>query len=603
MANRRSWFGLRRPELALVHSPRYLLDVPGVLHDALRAERILTFLLGERLLRPQQVLAPQPAPIAALRRVHDDDYLEGLHRPGGLIPIIGFDVDDELQARILEMLRWMTGGTMLAVARALERGGVAVNLGGGFHHAHRASGGGFCAYNDVAIAIAAERARGFAGRVLVVDLDLHDGDGTRAIFAADPTVHTFSMHNWDWVEAPALESTAVAFGSAIEDGPYLALLEEHLPPLFERFRPELVILLAGADAAAGDRLGDGELSPDGLLERDLRVLALARGQEPQPVPLAMLLAGGYGNDAWRYAARTLAWLASGQRREPPPTAEIAVERYRLMALMRSMGSTPASSDSAAATAGGEDWGLTAEDLSGLEGPPRETRLLGYYTEAGLELALERAGLIERLRKLGYPRPALELDLENPQGQTVRLFGDAARTELLVEARMRRDRTAVEGLELLNVEWLLLQNPRARFTAERPPLPGQSHPGLGLAEDVAALLVLACERLHLDGLLFVPSHAHLILPGPERIRFLDPSAEARWRRFKQLAHNLPLVEVAARLERGELRDPETGAVARWQPAAVVYPVSPALRELVESDDYERRVAAAMAASADRGRTGA
>src|SRR5688572_33379883 len=108
MATRRSWFGRRPPELTLVHSHRYLLDVPGVVHDALRAERILTFLTGARLVRAEQVLAPRPAPIAALRRVHDDDYLEGLHRRGGLIPIVGFDVQDQLQMRILDMLRWMT---------------------------------------------------------------------------------------------------------------------------------------------------------------------------------------------------------------------------------------------------------------------------------------------------------------------------------------------------------------------------------------------------------------------------------------------------------------------------------------------------------------
>lgn len=587
--NPRSWMRRRRPQLAVVHSPRYLLDVPGVLHDALRAERILTFLTGERLIGPAQILAPQSPPIAALRRVHDDDYLEGLHRRGGLVPILGFDVDDQLQARILDMLRWMTGGTMAAVAQARARGGVAVNLGGGFHHAHRASGGGFCAYNDVAIAIAAERAQGFSGRVLVVDLDLHDGDGTRSIFADDSTVHTFSLHNQDWQEGPAVESTAVALGAGITDERYLAALDQHLPPVVERFRPELVILLAGADPAADDRLGDGALSPDGLFERDRRVLDLAREHGPQPLPLAMLLAGGYGNDAWRYAARTLAWLASGQRREPPPTAEIAVQRYRSMATMRAA-PEPATAESETA----EDWGLTAEDLGGLEGPPQETRLLGYYTEAGLELALERAGLIERLRKIGYAQPVLELDLKNPQGQTVRLFGDASRQELLVEARVRRDRTAVEGMDLLAVEWLLLQNPRAQFTAGRRPLPGQAHPGLGLAEDVAALLVLACERLHLDGLLFVPSHAHLILPGPERIRFLDPAAEARWRLLKRLAQNLPLAEVSARLERGELRDPETGATARWEPAVVVYPVSPALRHLVESEEYEQRVAAAASA---------
>ena len=119
----------------------------------------------------------------------------------------------------------MTGGTLLAAQLARASGGIAVNLGGGFHHAHRDRGRGFCIFNDVAVAILAQRAHGFRGRILVIDLDLHDGDGTRTIFAADPTVHTYSVHNQNWDDRPAVETTVIPLGPGVDDARYMATLQ------------------------------------------------------------------------------------------------------------------------------------------------------------------------------------------------------------------------------------------------------------------------------------------------------------------------------------------------------------------------------------------
>jgi acetoin utilization deacetylase AcuC-like enzyme len=132
-----------------------------------------------------------------------DDYLERLQQPGALTPVVGFAIPDRAEQALIAVEREMTGGTLLAARLARASGGIAVNLGGGFHHAHRDRGRGFCILNDVAVAIRAQRAAGFDGRILVVDLDLHDGDGTRSIFADDPTVHTCSIHNQNWDDRPA----------------------------------------------------------------------------------------------------------------------------------------------------------------------------------------------------------------------------------------------------------------------------------------------------------------------------------------------------------------------------------------------------------------
>ena len=147
--------------------------------------------------------------------------------------------------KTLDLQRLMAGGTIQAVRLAMRTGGIAVHLGGGFHHALPDAGAGFCVFNDVAIAIRRLRARGFLAPILVVDLDLHDGNGTRRIFAEDPSVHTFSIHNDHWGETDALASTAIALGGGVEDATYLAALRDALPPVVESLRPGLVIYVAG----------------------------------------------------------------------------------------------------------------------------------------------------------------------------------------------------------------------------------------------------------------------------------------------------------------------------------------------------------------------
>src|SRR3954452_20695366 len=184
----------------LVYSRGYQVDLPGVAYDFQRGERILAFLDGAGLLDRDAVHTAEPVPFRCLRRVHDDDYLDSLTRPDALLPIVGFPLSEELAERVLEAQRTMAGGTLAATRLALASSRVAVSLGGGLHHAFAGKGERFCVYNDVATAIADLRAHGDTSRVLVVDLDLHDGDGTRSIFAADPSVHPFSIHNYTSVD-------------------------------------------------------------------------------------------------------------------------------------------------------------------------------------------------------------------------------------------------------------------------------------------------------------------------------------------------------------------------------------------------------------------
>jgi hypothetical protein len=474
----------------------------------------------------------------------------------------------------------MVGGTLAALRLALASRQTAVSLGGGLHHAFAAKGERFCVYNDVATAVADLRAHGNQARVLVVDLDLHDGDGTRSIFAADPSVHTFSIHNYTSTDVQAGEATAIELGSGVEDGVYLEAVRTALPPVVERFAPEIVFYLAGSDPAADDQIGDWKISAGAMLERDRFVLSCLR-PGPRKLPLVIVLAGGYGLNAWRYNARFLsALLNHGRPIEPPSTEELVLSRYRSLA--REIQEHELTGEPRR-----DDWGLTAEDLAGALGGPRPPRrLLGFYSAQGLELTLERTGLLERVRNLGFLHPTLELELDNPAGDTVRLYGDRRRRELLIETRLGIDRRTLPGLAMLRIEWLLLQNPRGRFTAERPPLPGQSHPGLGMLQDLIALFVLACDRLQLDGLLFVPSHYHIAVHGRKTMRFLDPIDEGLYRALEAALRGLSLAAAAEAVAAGRVVDGATGQLFAWRPAAMVFPVSERLREQVMGEEYER-----------------
>ncbi|HYX23838.1 MAG TPA: histone deacetylase [Thermoanaerobaculia bacterium] len=575
---------LGRPAVDFVYTRRYQLELPGVLYDPRRGEQILAFLDSTGLLGRRALHAPSPATFHQLRRVHTDDYLDSLNLPGALLRIVGLTLSEELSDRVLATQRCMAGGTIRATALALKSRGLAVSLGGGLHHAFADRGERFCIYNDVAAAIAELRARGFDSRILVVDLDVHDGDGTRSLFARDPEVHTFSIHNRSSGDLDAVAATVVELGFGVDDATYLDAVRSRLPAVFAAFQPALVFYLAGADPAADDLIGDWKISAGGLLERDLFVLSCVRDGDRR-LPLVITLAGGYGLNAWRYSARFFSCLLNGgEAIEPPSTEEALLTRYRRLAQElepHELMGEPRRTD---------DWGLTADDLGGLGGLHRPRRLLGYYSPQGLELALERAGLLDRVRGLGFEQPTLEMDLDSPTGDTVRMYGDASRRELLIEARVRIDRGTLPGFSLLRIEWLLLQNPRAEFTADRPRLPGQSHPGLGMSQDITALLILACDRLQLDGLLFVPAHYHTASQGRKNLRFLAPVDEGVFRALQAALHGLPLSEATRAVSEKRVVDAATGEPFTWRPMPLVLPVADRLRTLVEGEDYESKVAA-------------
>jgi acetoin utilization deacetylase AcuC-like enzyme len=276
----------RRPHL--VWDASYEIDLGP--HVFITAKYRLT---RERLLdagtaQVEQFLPPVVATPSELARVHTASYLAKIAADSfSLSERMNLEIPFTSEVRDAMLLS--TGGTLLACRLALEEG-AAGHLGGGFHHAYADHGEGFCLLNDVAVAARCLCQEGVIGRSAVVDLDVHHGNGTASIFADDPAVFTFSMHqdnNYPAYKPPS--DLDIGLEDGVGDDEYLSVLAEALPGVL-RERPELIIYLAGADPYRDDQLGGLRLTRDGLRERDRLVFEAANRNG---IPLAVVLAGGY----------------------------------------------------------------------------------------------------------------------------------------------------------------------------------------------------------------------------------------------------------------------------------------------------------------------
>ena len=248
--------------------------------------------LAEGLVQAERMHEPERATVEAVRLVHTDSYVRRLSE-GGLTDAEQRLIGLPWSAALVERSFRAVGGTCEAAAAAL-REGIAINLAGGTHHAFPDHGEGFCVFNDAAVAVRLLQHEGRIRRAAIVDLDVHQGNGTHAIFADDPNVFTFSMHggrNYPFRKVPGTLDIELADG--IGDEEYLAHLAAALPGVLAAARPDLVIYLAGADPHEGDRLGRLRLTFDGLARRDAMVLDSCR---EVGIPVAVTIAGGYGRD-------------------------------------------------------------------------------------------------------------------------------------------------------------------------------------------------------------------------------------------------------------------------------------------------------------------
>jgi len=278
------------------YSDTFVLPLPeGHRFPMTKYRRLRERLLADHVVADADLLVPEPAPWDAVRLAHTAEYVEQVST--GTLPAdaqrrIGFPWTPDM----VERSRRSVGATLAAARTVMAGTGhcVAANLAGGTHHAFSDHGAGYCVFNDVAVTARTLQQDGTISRATVVDCDVHQGDGTAAIFRGDPSVFTMSLHGAaNFPFRKEVGDLDVTFADGAGDDEYLAALAMHLPDVLDATGPDLVFYLAGADPYEGDRLGRLALSIAGLRQRDQFVFAQCRERS---IPVVVAMAGGYCPD-------------------------------------------------------------------------------------------------------------------------------------------------------------------------------------------------------------------------------------------------------------------------------------------------------------------
>ncbi|MGB9487398.1 MAG: histone deacetylase [Terriglobia bacterium] len=275
--------------MKLVYSDRYDLNLGSHVFPSIKYRLVKEKLLRERLAEPGDFVEPPPASDDDIALVHHREYLRRL-QAGKLSYLEVLRLEIPYSPELVRAVWLCTGGSILAGRLALEER-VGVNVGGGFHHAYPDHGEGFCVLNDFAVAIRRLQKDKTIGQAMTVDCDVHQGNGTAAIFGGDHTVFTLSIHqenNYPYPKPPS--SLDINLRDGVGDEEYLRELGQGLDRALAEFRPDLIFYLAGADPYRDDQLGGLKLSLEGLEKRDRLVFEKASGRN---IPVAVTLAGGY----------------------------------------------------------------------------------------------------------------------------------------------------------------------------------------------------------------------------------------------------------------------------------------------------------------------
>jgi acetoin utilization deacetylase AcuC-like enzyme len=276
----------------LIYDSGYDLNFGSHVFPSQKYRLIRDRLLATGFATDQDFERPEPASDKQVLLAHDRDWVERL-KSGRLTYAELARLEIPWKEQTIRAFWLATGGTTLAGRKAI-RDRVGFNIGGGFHHAYRAHGEGFCAINDIAVAIRTLQHEGVIQRAMVVDCDVHHGNGTASIFAGDPTVATLSIHQFENYPSDKPPSTLdIHLPDATGDEDYLSKLREGCTRLFGEFRADLVFYVAGADPYESDQLGGLALTMDGLKRRDTFVIRTAVVHH---IPVAITLAGGYARN-------------------------------------------------------------------------------------------------------------------------------------------------------------------------------------------------------------------------------------------------------------------------------------------------------------------
>jgi acetoin utilization deacetylase AcuC-like enzyme len=306
----------------LVYHARYDLKLGAHVFPSQKYRLVRDKLIADQIAAPDDFLAPEPASDADILRVHSQDYVYKL-KNGSLSAAEILRMEIPYSKELVEACWLAAGGSILAGQRALADGWSA-SIGGGFHHAYADHGEGFCVIHDVAVAIRRLQFDRAVETAMVVDTDVHQGNGTASIFGGDGDVFTLSIHQENNYPYPKPPSTVdIDLPDGIGDEDYLSILEKHLRAAFHDFNPQILFYIAGADPYREDQLGGLALTMEGLARRDALVFDYARRHG---VPVAITLAGGYARnvgDTVKIHANTILAARSAEQQDSKSSANRA----------------------------------------------------------------------------------------------------------------------------------------------------------------------------------------------------------------------------------------------------------------------------------------
>lgn len=288
----------------VVYSSDYLIKLGGLerLHpfDIKKYQKIHEKLKSDGLISDLQTYKPTPLTNQDLVRVHTNQYLEDLKVRAKVAEFLEAPALQyaplSLERAVLKPFLAASGGTLLAARKALVSG-IGINIGGGYHHAKPDRGEGFCVYADVPIAIRVLQSEKKIRTAIVVDVDVHQGNGTIVCLKNDPTTYSFSMHQGDIYPNPKETGDLdVELNAGMGDQEYMKVLNQHLPGMLDDFKPDICFIVGGCDPLKGDPLASLEMTHQGIVKRDH---AIVEACVKRKIPVVLTLSGGYSPDAWK----------------------------------------------------------------------------------------------------------------------------------------------------------------------------------------------------------------------------------------------------------------------------------------------------------------
>lgn len=291
--------------IPIIYSPKFKISLMGLekLHpfDIAKYDKIYSQLEKEGFVTQKSVIVPNLITDDQLKLIHTQEYLDSLSDPAEVsiyleVPVISKIPKKLLKSNLIDRFKLASGGTIEASEQALKKG-YAVLIGGGYHHAKPSKGEGFCVIADVPIAIKKLQKEQKIKRALIIDTDVHQGNGTILCLKDDPSTFTFSMHEKGIYPTPKEKGDLdIELASGMEDNEYLQELAKQLPIIFSKAKPDIVFYVAGCDTLHDDPLANLKMTHQGIVKRDLMV---AKYCYKKQIPFVMTLAGGYSKNAWK----------------------------------------------------------------------------------------------------------------------------------------------------------------------------------------------------------------------------------------------------------------------------------------------------------------